>query len=242
MLETLLKRLLQSIAVLWIMSVLTFCAVNLIGDPVHLLVSPTATEQEITEARHALGLDLPVAQQYLRFLAGALHGDLGESFVYNRPAIELIVSRVPATLELAVTALLLSLGIGIPMGVYAGLKPHSRLARMLMAASLGGVIMPTFWIGMIGILVFSVNLGWLPSGGRGPVSTVLGVPLSVTSWEGIRFLLLPALTLSLFKISLVARLTEAGTREVAGQEYIKLPAPRAWAARGWCCATWCPMC
>ncbi|MGH8784516.1 MAG: ABC transporter permease [Cupriavidus necator] len=221
MFETLLKRLLQSLVVLWIMSVLTFCAVNLIGDPVHLLVSPTATEQEITEARHALGLDLPMPQQYLRFLQGVLHGDLGDSFIYNRPAIELIVSRVPATLELAVTALLLSLGIGIPMGVFAGLKPHSRLARMLMACSLGGVIMPTFWIGMIGILVFSVNLGWLPSGGRGPVSTVLGVPLSVTSWEGIRFLLLPALTLSLFKISLVARLTEAGTREVAGQEYIK---------------------
>ncbi len=161
MLETLLKRLLQSIVVLWIMSVLTFCAVNLIGDPVHLLVSPTATEQEIAEARHSLGLDLPVQQQYLHFVQGALHGDLGDSFIYNRPAIELIVSRVPATLELAVTALLLSLAIGIPMGIFAGLKPASRLSRLLMACSLGGVIMPTFWIGMIGILVFSVNLGWL---------------------------------------------------------------------------------
>lgn len=221
MLETLIKRLLQSLVVLFIMSVITFCAVNLIGDPVHLLVSPTATEQEIAEARHTLGLDLPMQTQYLRFLQGALHGDLGNSFIFNRPAIGLILSRVPATLELAVTALLFSLLLGIPMGIFAGLEPESRWARALMAASLGGVIMPTFWVGMIGILVFSVNLGWLPSGGRGPVSTVLGMPLSVTSWEGIRFLILPALTLSLFKISLVARLTEAGTREVAGQEYIK---------------------
>jgi peptide/nickel transport system permease protein len=221
MFDTLVRRLSQSVAVIAVMSVIAFAGIHLVGDPIHLLVSPTATPAEIADASRAMGLDRPLPEQYWRFVTGALHGDLGHSFVFNRPALELIVERLPATLELALLALLLSAGIGIPLGLAAGLKPSGRRARLILGASIVGVTLPTFWVGLILILVFSVNLGWLPSGGRGPTTELLGMAVSFTSWGGMRHLLLPALTLSLFKIALVIRLTEAGTREVATQEYVK---------------------
>lgn len=221
MLETLVRRILQCVLVVAIMSVIAFAGLHLVGDPIHLLVSPTATPEEIAEASRAMGLDRPLAEQYRRFVVNAFQGDLGHSFVFNRPALALIAERIPATLELALMALLLSAGIGIPLGLVAGLKPAGRLGRAILGASVVGVTLPTFCVGLLLILVFSVNLGWLPSGGRGPTHEILGITVSFTSWEGLRHLLLPALTLSLFKIALVIRLTEAGTREVATQEYVR---------------------
>lgn len=221
MIESLLKRFLQSVVVVWLMSVLAFVGINYVGDPVYLLVPPDAASDEIERVRLELGLHLPVYEQYWRFLVKAVQGDLGVSFVFSQSALHLIVSRVPATLELAFTALLFSIVVGIPLGMVAGLRPVGRLHKAIMGFSIIGITMPTFWIGLLFILVFAVNLGWLPPSGRGPTEEILGVALSITSWEGIKYLILPAATLSLFKIALVIRLTESGTREVATQEYVK---------------------
>lgn len=221
MVEMLVRRALQSVLVVFVMSVLAFVGINLVGNPIHLLVAPDASYEEIQRASRALGLDLPMHQQYWRFLSHALQGDLGNSFVFGRPAIGLIFERMPATFELAVTALLLSGLIGIPLGMWSGLRPGSRLHKFAMAFSVLGVTIPVFWLGLILILVFSVNLGWLPSGGRGATTPLLGVEVSFLSWEGIKFMLLPACTLALHNVALVMRMTEAGTREVAVQEYVK---------------------
>lgn len=221
MFKALLRRLSQSVVVLLVMSLLAFIGIHVIGDPVHMLVNPTASQSEIEEATRSLGLDRPVHEQYLRFLHSAVQGDLGNSFVFNQPALRLIAERVPATLELAVSALLISVLVGIPLGLAAGLNPDGWLHKMAMGTSILGVAVPTFWVGLILILLLSVNAGWFPSGGRGPTVEVLGLQLSFLTLEGLRHLFLPALTLSLFKIALVIRLTEAGTREVAQQEYIR---------------------
>ncbi len=221
MLQALALRLLQSAAVVLVMSVLAFVGINLVGDPVHMLVAPTATQSEIAEATRALGLDKPVYEQYGRFLVNALHGDLGKSFVYNQSALKLIVERVPATLELATAALLVSVLVGVPLGLAVGLHPNGWLHRIVMHASVICVSLPTFKVGLILILVFAVTLGWVPPGGRGPTVDVLGLQLSFLSWEGLKYLMLPAATLALFKIAFVLRLTEAGTRVVAHQEYVK---------------------
>ncbi len=221
MLEMLIKRALQSALVVLIMSWIAFVGINLIGDPIYLLVDPSATQEEIQRAAESLGLNLPWYEQYWRFLVRAAHGDLGKSFVFNSSAVELIIQRIPATLELAATALFLALIIGVPAGMWAGLKPGSRFHKIAMTLSIAGVTVPTFWLGLILILVFSVNLGWLPSGGRGSTTEFLGVQVSFLTWEGFKYLLLPAMTLSLSQIGLVIRLTEAGTREVALQEYVK---------------------
>jgi peptide/nickel transport system permease protein len=221
MVEMFIKRVLQSGVVVVIMSFLAFIGINVVGDPIYLLVAPTATPEEILQASHALGLDLPWYQQYWRFVENAAHGDLGTSFVFNRSALSLIIERLPATLELAVMALLLSILIGVPLGMWAGLRPGTRLHRFVMGFSVVGVTVPSFWLGLILILVFSVNLGWFPSGGRGATSTLFGIQVGFLTWDGFKYLLLPALTLSLHNIALVIRLTEAGTRDVALQEYVK---------------------
>ena len=163
MIEMLLKRVMQSAAVVALMSVIAFAGIHLIGDPIYLLVAPNASQQEIEEAARSLGLDLPFYEQYWHFLKNALHGDLGTSFVFNQPAVGLIFERMPATLELATFALLLSIVIGIPLGMIAGLKPEGRRHKFIMGLSILGVTVPTFWIGLIMIMMFAVNLGWLPS-------------------------------------------------------------------------------
>jgi peptide/nickel transport system permease protein len=219
--EALFRRITQSVVALLVMSIIAFLGINVVGDPVYMLVHPMATPQEVQEARQSLGLDRPVLEQYGRFLVNALQADLGKSFVYNEPAIRLILERFPATLELAVVALLLSAIVGIPLGLLVGLNPDGRLHRVVSAGSILGVTIPAFWASLLLILVFSVNLGWLPSGGRGEVSYILGIPISFASWDGFKHLILPALTLALGNTAIVIRLTEAGTREVSGQEYVR---------------------
>jgi len=137
------------------------------------------------------------------------------------PAIQLIFERMPATLELAGAAMLIAVALGIPLGLWAGLKPESASAKAIMTGSILGFSLPTFWFGLLLIMVFAVWLGWLPSNGRGPTTDLLGVPVSFLSWEGVRHLLLPAITLALFKLSLLVRLTRAGTREAMLQDYVK---------------------
>lgn len=221
MVELLIKRALQSALVVLIMSLIAFVGINIVGDPIYLLVAPDATQMEIEQAAKTLGLHLPWYEQYWRFLVKAADGDLGTSFVFNRSAIELIVERIPATLELAVLALFLALVIGIPIGMWAGLRPGSLFHKLAMGFSIAGVTVPAFWLGLILILIFCVNLGWLPSGGRGPTSTLFGVEVSFLTWDGAKHVLLPAITLAMAQIGLVVRMTEAGTRDVALQEYVK---------------------
>ena len=145
-----------------------------------------------------------------------------ESFVFNEPALLLILDRMPATMELAVVSLMIAIIFGIPLGVWAGLKPESWASKSIMTGSILGFSLPTFWVGNMMILLFAVMLGWLPSTGRGDVQVILGMPISIFfSWDGFSHVLMPAVNLALFKLSMVIRLARAGTREVLHQDYIK---------------------
>ena len=203
------------------MSLIVFVGVNLVGDPVDMLINPEADQFEIDRVIRELGLDRPVAEQYWYFMINAFQGDLGRSFVFGEPALKLIIQRMPATMELALFSLFIAISLGIPLGVYAGLKPKSKISRTIMASSILGFSMPTFWVGIILIMFFSVNLGWLPSTGRGDVATYFGITSSIFTLDGLSHLFLPAFNLALFKLSSVIRLARAGTREVILQDYIK---------------------
>lgn len=217
----LLRRLLQTAQVLFVMSLLVFVGVYAIGNPLGMLVDPQATAADTARVAAALGLDQPLWVQYWRFLGNALQGDLGTSFLHGTPALQLIVQRLPATLELAVSALLIAVLLGIPLGLWAGLRPDSFGGRTIMAGSILGFSLPTFWVGLMLIMVFSVHLGWLPSGGRGPTREFLGLEWSLLAPDGWRHLLLPALNLALFKLALMIRLTQSGTREALLQDYVR---------------------
>src|SRR3954471_11001248 len=221
MLAFVLRRFGQSLLVLVLMSLIVFLGVYAIGNPIDLLVNPQADEIERARATAALGLDQPILAQYVTFLKHAASGDLGRSFVYNIPAIQLILERLPATLELAFAATFLAVLAGIPLGLVAGLKPDSFIGRTIMAGSILGFSLPTFWVGLVLIMVFSVQLGWLPPNGRGETVMLLGIPVSFLTRDGLAHLAMPALNLALFKLSLMIRLTRAGTREAMLQDYVK---------------------
>ena len=213
-------RFAQSILVLFIMSLLVFGGVNLVGDPVEMLINPEADQAEVERVIRELGLDRPVTEQYWYFLVNAFKGDLGSSFIFGEPALKLIIQRMPATLELALFSLFISLIIAIPLGIYAGYNPDSKASKVIMAGSILGFSMPTFWVGIIFIMIFAVQLGWLPSTGRGEIGTFMGINSSLFTLNGLSHVFLPALNLALFKISSVIRLTRAGTREIILQDYI----------------------
>ena len=215
------RRLAQSLAVLVFMSLLVFAGVYAVGNPVDILINPQADQAEIARTTAALGLDRPLAQQYVVFLKDAATGDLGKSFAYNVPAIGLILERMPATLELATAAMLIALALGIPLGLWAGVAPRSVAGRAIAAGSILGLSLPTFWVGLMLIMVFSVWLGWLPTSGRGPTASVAGFPVSFLSAEGLRHLALPAANLALFNLSLIARLARSGAREALRQDYVR---------------------
>ena len=178
------------------MSALVFAALYVIGDPVSMLASPEATDAERELIRQSLGLDLPLWRQYLIFLDKAfVHLDFGNSFLTGEPAMGLILDRMPATLELATAAMVFAVLIGVPLGVYAGLKPESFGARSVMTGSVLGFSLPNFWVGLMLIMVFAVFLHWMPAGGRGPVENFGPIQLSVFSWAGWRSLILPAQTM-----------------------------------------------
>ena len=220
MAEFILRRLGQSTLVLFIMSLLVFGGVNLVGDPVEMLINPEADQAEVERVISELGLDKPVTEQYWYFLKNAFRGDLGDSFIYGEPALKLILEKMPATLELALLSLFISLVVAIPLGIYAGYKPESKVSKTIMAGSILGFSMPTFWVGIIFIMFFAVFLGWFPTTGRGEIGTFLGINSSLFTLNGLSHVFLPALNLALFKISSVIRLTRAGTREIILQDYI----------------------
>ena len=227
----LLRRLGQTLLVLFVTSALVFGGLYLVGDPVEMLVNPAADQEEKARAAAALGLDRPVLEQYWLFLKGAASGDLGKSFVFGRPALGVIVERMPATLELAALAMLMSVGLGIPLGVYSGLYPDRKSSKLIMAGSILGFSLPTFWVGLLLIMVFAVQLGWLPSTGRGPTQDILGIQVSILSLEGLRYAFLPALNLALFKLSLIIRLTRAQVREQSLLDYVRFARAKGLPAR-----------
>src|SRR5215831_8376232 len=221
MLVFVIRRTLQSVVVLFVMSLLVFVGVYAVGNPVDILISPQADQIDRERAIAALGLDKPLWAQYLSFLNGVAHGDLGRSFVHSTSAIGLILERMPATIELAASAMLIAIVLGIPLGLWAGLKPNGVAGRTIMAGSILGFSLPTFWVGLMLIMVFAVMLGWLPSNGRGDTVDVLGVPLSFLTVDGLRHLILPATNLALFNVALLIRLTRAGAHEALLQDYVK---------------------
>ena len=215
------RRIFQACFVVLAMTVIVFVGVHVIGNPVDILISPEADQAERARIIASMGLDQPLWRQYAYFLNDALHGDLGRSFVFNEPALRLIAQRMPATLELAITAVLFSMLLGVPLGLYAGLKPDGFLGRTIMAGSILGFSLPSFWVGLMLIMVFAVQLGWLPSTGRGQTETLFGIPWSFLTVDGLRHMLLPALNLSLYNISLVLRLARAGVRETLPMDFVK---------------------
>src|SRR5512144_2320831 len=222
MLIFIIRRSLQSIVVLLVMSLLVFVGVYAVGNPIDILINPQADQQDRERAIAALGLDKSLPVQYLSFLSGVVHGALGRSFVHATSALGLILERMPATLELAFAAMLIAIVIGIPLGLWAGLRPDGIAGRTIMAGSILGFSLPTFWVGLMLIMVFSVMLGWLPSNGRGPTIDLFGViPVSFLSLEGWRHLIMPATNLALFNVALLIRLTRAGAHEALLQDYVK---------------------
>jgi peptide/nickel transport system permease protein len=215
------RRLMQSLLVAFLMSIVVFLGVFAIGNPVDILIAPEADQLERERAIRALGLDLPIWQQYFVFLGNALKGDLGRSFVFNEPALRLIFERMPASLELAFIAFAMSIVVGVPLGLIAGLWPEALGSRTIMAGSILGFSLPTFWQGLMFIMVFAVMLGWLPSTGRGELGTVLGIRSSLFTWDGLSHVILPAVNLALGNTALIIRLTRAGVRETVLQDYVR---------------------
>jgi peptide/nickel transport system permease protein len=221
------SRLLQAIPVLLVVGFIAFALFNYVGDPVNILLGQDHTETQRLELIRQLGLDQPFLVQYGHFLWNALHGNFGISYRLAQPVSSLLAERLPATLELAMTASALALCIGVPMGVYTGINRNTWLSRLFMMVSLIGVSLPTFLVGILLILVFSVWLGWLPSFGRGPV-VHLGSwwTTGFTSLAGLRALILPAITLGLFQMTLIMRLVRAEMLEVLRTDYIRFARAR----------------
>lgn len=219
------RRLIQGLIVLLAVSMICFVIFRYMGDPVVTMAGRYATFEEREEVRRAFGLDQPMAVQYGRFLWNAVHGNFGKSYVSRVPALGLIMERFPATLELATTAIVVAFTLGVILGVLVALKPYAMRNRLIMAASLGGISIPTFLSGILLIMIFSVYLGVLPPYGRGETVQIGFWRTGFLTLDGIRHLILPAATLALFQLAVLLRLTRAGMREVMAEEYIKT----AWA-------------
>jgi peptide/nickel transport system permease protein len=221
MLSFFIRRFAQAALVIAVMVVLVFFGVNVVGDPIWMLISPEMDQEAIEKTAAALGLDKPIIEQFFHFVKGLFQGDLGRSFVHGEPAIQLILSRMGATMELAVVALLMAIVFGLPLGMYAGLYPDRRSSRMIMSGSILGFSLPTFWVGLMLIMLFAVMLGWLPASGRGETVSIFGFETSLLTLNGWQHIALPAFNLALLKISLMIRLARAGTREAMLMDYVK---------------------
>ncbi|GHT01372.1 ABC transporter permease [Synergistales bacterium] len=215
------RRLLQMIGVLLVVSLIVFFVMSFTGDPVLMMLPPNATDAQVAEMRHTLGLDRPLWRQYASFLVNISRGDFGESYIFKQPVLGLIVERMPATLEMVFFALLIGLVVAIPGGVYAGARPESMLSKTIMSGSLFGISLPSFWVGILLIFTFAVQFGLLPSSGRGQTGLLFGVRWAFMSPDGRRHLVLPAVTLALGTMAMLLRLVRGQMREVMRQDYIK---------------------
>lgn len=221
MLAHILGRLGQALVVMLVMSALVFVGVYAIGNPIDVLIGPDVSQDIRLETIARYGLDQPLHVQYFTFLGRILQGDFGRSFVFGMPVLDLILSRLPATLELTLAAVVGAALIGIPAGIYAGYRPDGLAAKAIMTISILGFSVPTFWIGLVLIMAFAVELQWLPAGGRGATVSVFGVEWSFLTANGLSHLLLPACNLAFFKLALMTRLARAGTREAMLSDTVK---------------------
>ena len=212
-------------------SAISFSLFNFVGDPVNNMVGQDATREQRVEIRQQLGLDDPVLTQYTRFIGNVLQGDFGLSYRIKRPVSTLILERLPATLELVFVSALIALVVGIGLGVYTGIKRDTWLSRIVMAVSLIGVSLPTFIIGIALIYLFAVHLRWLPSSGRSGTIDLGFWKTSLLSVDGWRAIVLPAITLSLFQLTMILRLVRAEMLEVMRADYIKFARARGLAER-----------
>lgn len=220
-----LRRLIQGSIVIVVVSILCFTIFRFMGDPVVSMAGLYATQEEIESVRKTLGLDKPMAVQYGHFVVNALHGNFGKSYVSRVDALQLIVERLPASFELAMTAMTIAFALGLGLGVVVSLKPHAWRNRFIMAGSLGGISIPTFLTGILLIMVFAVYLEILPPFGRGDTVQAGFWRTGLLTLDGLKHLILPACTLAFFQLAVLLRLTRAGMREVLAEEYIKT----AWA-------------
>jgi peptide/nickel transport system permease protein len=231
MLAFIISRILQALPVMVVVALISFAMFAYVGDPVAIMLGQDFTEAQRQALVASLGLDRPFFVQFAKFIWNALHGEFGLSYRLSRPVAELIQERAPATLELAFCAALVSLCAGVPMGVYTGLYRNSWLSRFFLTFSLIGVSLPTFLIGILLILVFSVWLGWLPSFGRGDTVQIGWWSTGLLTVSGLKALVLPSVTLGLFQLTLIMRLVRAEMLEVLRTDYIKFARARGLANR-----------
>lgn len=201
----LIRKLIDLMITMLGVSTLVFVILRMSGDPVDMVLPPEATEEMVVQMRHALGLDAPLHVQYLRFVGGALRGDLGDSLQYHSSALALVAEAVPATILLATTAMFLAVGVAVPLGIVAAINRNTVVDKLVMVFTLLGQSMPFFWLGIMMILLFAVALGWLPTSGY-------GTPLH---------LVMPALTLAAYAIAQIARLVRSSMLEVLNQDYVR---------------------
>ena len=232
MLAFTIRRLIQMIVVLWAVSVIVFLMMSLVGDPVFMVVPIDATQSEIAQARKIFGLDRSMVVQYGIFLSGLLQGDFGLSYVFRQPAFDLILERLPATVEMVVVAMVIATAVAIPLGVYAGANPGKPFSRLIMSGSLLGVSLPGFWVGMMLIWVLAVEFRVFPSSGRGDTAQLFGVQTSLATADGWHHIILPAVTLSVGTLAILLRMTRAGMMEVTRQDYMKFARAKGVSRRG----------
>ena len=226
MMALVLRRLLQSIVVMLVVALMAFTIFRYVGDPVAMMVGQETSLQERAQLRVTLGLDDPIPVQFGRFVINMVHGNFGISYQIGRPVSELLVERLPATLELSGIAALFALLVGIPMGVYTALYPTRWLSKIFLGISLIGISLPTFLIGILLILLFGVTLGWLPTFGRGEVVAIGGWTTGLMSTSGLKSLIMPAFTLGMFQLTLIMRLVRSEMLEVLRTDYIKFARAR----------------
>ncbi|ERI14252.1 ABC transporter permease [Ochrobactrum sp. EGD-AQ16] len=226
------KRLGQALVLLFIMSLIGFIGIHSVGNPVFNIVNmETATAEDIRNATVALGLDQPVWRQYLIFVQSLLTGSFGTSYIYHQPAFALVMSKLPATFELASVAMLIAAPTGVLLGLLAGRRHGSFLDRLILRTNVFALSIPAFWLSMMLILGGAVLTGWLPSGGRGDTFTLLGLEWSFLTRNGLLHLVLPSLALAIPNIALIARLARAGTVEVESLDFIRFCRAKGLSAR-----------
>ena len=220
-----LSRVLQASIVILAVTLITFLTLHMGGDPTYLYVSDRASEQEIALVRERLGFDRPLHVQYLSFLVGLVQGDTGRSLTYRTPAMNVVIERLPATIELTVMAMLIAITFAIPLGIIAALNRGTAVDGGIMALAMFGQSIPSFWLGIMLILFVGLGLSWLPISGHVPVIEPLLKGDLERAWvnlpNALRYLIMPAFTISLFSLSRNARLVRSSMLEVLSQDYVR---------------------
>ena len=219
--EMIARRLVQSLLTLLVLSFITFAGIYMIGNPIEVMADESATALQIQQITERFGLDQPLHVQYFTYMGRLFSGDLGNSFVTSLPVSMMITQRLPATIEMTCAAILLSVGIGLPLGILAGVFPHSRFSKMVSIGSIFGFSLPNFWLGLMLLLTLAVYNPIFPSIGRGDTVAIGGVHWSFLTLDGLSHMFLPALTLAVGNIALMLRLAKAGMQEVMQLDYIR---------------------